>query len=69
MIYDAHIEMFGSRQILIEGCRGLLEYRENIIRVALYKKTLTVTGTNLHLENMTEDSITVCGTIDGTIFE
>ena len=69
MLNDVRIELYGDRRIIIDGCKGLLEYRENIIRVALYKKTLTVTGTNLHLENMTEDSITVCGAIEGAIFE
>ena len=69
MVNDVHIDLLSDRRIYIDGCKGLLEYRENIVRVSLFKKTLTVLGSDLQLENMTEDSISLSGKIDGLSFE
>ena len=69
MLNDVRIELYGDRRIFIDGCKGLLEYRENIIRVALSKQTLTVTGSELALENMTEDTVTLNGKIENVSFE
>ncbi len=69
MVNDVHIDLLSDRQIYIDGCKGLLEYRENIVRVSLPKKTLTVFGSDLKLEYMTEDSISLSGKIDSVSFE
>ena len=48
----------------MEGCKGIVEYREDLIRVNLRQGQLAVGGRNLELSCVSEDSMIVRGYIN-----
>lgn len=65
----AHFEFSGNREAVIEGCRGILEYDENIVRLQAGKLTVRILGRGLALRNLRRDSAIVSGFITSVEFE
>lgn len=62
------IELWGNKQITIEGCKGILEYGENLISVSCGKYAVSISGIGLELKNMTENSCMITGEFQGLTF-
>lgn len=58
-----HIELFGNLELTIDGCRGILEYEDDSIRLNLGKNALRVTGRNLSLKALTDQTAVIEGYI------
>lgn len=56
-------QLRGKRWVCIENHRGLLEYTEEIIRVAVHRGSLTVKGRCLQITRMTKTALEIKGTI------
>lgn len=65
---DPTIELLGNRQMLIEGCRGILEYDDGYVKINGGRYAVTVLGEELELKNLTDRSCTVSGRIDSIGF-
>ena len=63
LISGAHIEMFSNKQISIEGCEGVLDYRDEIIRLKINKSIMMICGTDFDIVSFEEKKIIVKGTI------
>ena len=61
---EAHVELQGTHEALLEGCKGIVEYREDLIRVNIRQGQLAVGGRNLELSCVSEDSMIVRGYIN-----
>lgn len=48
----AHIEMNGNREIIVEGCQGVLEYGDNIISLNTGRLTVRICGCELSIISM-----------------
>ncbi len=59
----SRIEIIGNNEGLVEGCTGILEYDENIIRVSTKKFEVKFVGDNLNLKCLTPENIIVQGSI------
>lgn len=60
----AHVEFLNNNQeAIVEGCTGIIEYNDNVIRLNTPKFILRFTGRNLQVSCMMEDSIVVRGFI------
>lgn len=59
----ARIEMTGNRRAVVEGCCGIVEVEEGIIRLNTGSGILRFVGRDLGLSCMTEDSAVVTGFI------
>ncbi|MBC8570861.1 YabP/YqfC family sporulation protein [Oscillospiraceae bacterium NSJ-54] len=57
------IELSGNREAVVEGCQGILEYDENVIRLSLGRMMLRFCGRNLQLRCMAAESVVVEGYI------
>ena len=57
------IELSGNREAVVEGCQGILEYDECVIRLNLGKMMLRFCGRNLQLRCMAAQSVVVEGYI------
>ena len=68
MVIGTHIEIFSNKKILIEGCYGINEYNEELVRINLSKGQLLIFGRNLELKNMESKNITVIGIIHSIEF-
>lgn len=63
-----HLELSGNREAVVEGCRGVLEYDENVIRIDGGKISVRFMGTGLELRNFTDHSATISGVITSIEF-
>lgn len=48
---DAKIEMLGNREIIVDGCKGVVEYGENSIKLNIGELTLSLVGDELIIES------------------
>lgn len=62
------IELAGNREAVIDGCQGILEYDENIIKLAAGKMSVKFTGRNLQIKVLTHDSAVIEGFISNIEF-
>ena len=53
----------GSCEMLAEGCRSILEYSENRIRLDMGKETLVIEGEKLTMSDFHRDTLTIRGSI------
>lgn len=59
------LEMCGNRQILVEGCGGVLEYTQEAVRLRYGRLVLRFTGRGLCLHALSARSLTISGWITG----
>ncbi len=64
----AHFEMNSNREVAIEGCKSILQYDENIIRINTGKMITSFLGRNLSIKCLTPDSLIVEGFITSIEF-
>lgn len=58
------ITIIGFDEMLIENYKGILEYEEFYIKISTNIGNININGFNLSLEQVTEDDISVKGTIE-----
>lgn len=63
MLQGVLIELNGNRELAVDGCRGILDYDMGLIRINCGKMVLKVTGRNLIIRCMSQDSMIVNGFI------
>ena len=61
----ASVTIFGGRQARIDGCRGILEYSQESLMLAMRKGRLMIRGANLVLKAMNTHELVVSGKILG----
>lgn len=61
---ESHLEFNGNREVIIEGCSGILEYSEQQVRVNTPQCILRFQGRNLQICTMTQDCIILSGHIE-----
>ena len=69
--FTAHlpfIQITANKKIFIDGCEGILEYQDDIVRINTGTFILLVKGRRLYIKCMTATSITLCGYISGVEF-
>lgn len=64
----AKIELTGNREISVDGCRGILEYDESVVRLNLGNMIIKITGAGLTIPSMTAEQTTVTGSIAAVEF-
>ena len=57
------VELIGDRRVMIENHRGILEYSDVCMRVALSGLILRVIGSGLELRRLTLTEMTIAGKI------
>ena len=64
-----HIEMQGNREIIIDGCRGILEYDEDRIKLNAGSLVITFQGSGLVIKTYSENQTVLAGEVVGLAFE
>lgn len=62
------IEFRGNTDVIIEGCRGILEYRDDCIALNLEKKTVSFYGNKLEIDNFLDGFVQIKGEITSSEF-
>ena len=58
---DSRIEILGNTEAVVEGCKGVLEYDENVIVLNLGKMSVKFEGEDLSLKCMNDSDAVVEG--------
>lgn len=58
-----HIELCSNKIVTIEGCKGIIEYNENTVRVNCSKLVVKCCGCGLSISAPNSETITVTGTV------
>lgn len=58
---SSRMEVTDDQRVVVEGCRGILEYEEDIIRLHIACGVVRFCGQSLCLSCLTEDSALVTG--------
>ena len=59
----ARIELSGNTRAVVEGCKGILEYEDDVIRLNTASGIIRFMGQNLGMNCLNEDSAVVEGKI------
>lgn len=59
----AHIEISGNREVIVEGCKGVLEYDEKTIRLNTGKLILRLEGSELTISALQAEQAIIRGNI------
>ncbi|MDQ5983717.1 MAG: YabP/YqfC family sporulation protein [Eubacteriales bacterium SKADARSKE-1] len=65
---SAHFEVNSNSEVIIEGCKGILQYDENIIKVNMGKMITAFCGRKLSVKCLNTDSLIVTGFITSIEF-
>ena len=64
----AEINLKGNREIIIDGCYGIIEYSDCLISVNIGKSTLKIMGFDFSISDYSDSNITVRGNIKNIEF-
>ena len=56
-----NLELTGNREMTVEGCKGVLEYDEDMVKLNLGKMILQVRGRDLNIIGLTDDAAVLEG--------
>ena len=59
----------GNHQISVEGCRGIIEYTTECIRVNTVRSILTIKGKNMEIREVTMEYVLIEGMILGAEYD
>ncbi|MBR6551334.1 MAG: YabP/YqfC family sporulation protein [Clostridia bacterium] len=58
-----NIELYGNKQVIIEGAKGVVDYSEDFLKIDLGNICIKITGTNLVIESFIYEQVDVKGEI------
>lgn len=64
----AHTEIFGNREIILEGCMGVFEYSDTYLKLKLQKGALILCGCGFDIITFEGSTIVVKGKISSLEF-
>lgn len=62
-IYRCKVETKFNREVVIDGCKGVIDYSDQTITINVDKGIVTVDGVNLTLYSLEEGYVIIRGTI------
>lgn len=68
MLSPVHMDMKSNREIVVEGCSGIEEYDENLVKIKVPKMVVSFFGRNLEIKCMSFDSLVIEGFITSIEF-
>ena len=68
MVNCTHLEINGNNEVIVEGCKSIVEYDENIIKISTKKMFIQFLGRNLRIKCLNTDSLVIQGFITSIEF-
>lgn len=65
---SSHMELNGNREVIVDGCGGVLEYDCDVVRIKSGKLIVKFSGRDLNIKCLTADSLVVEGFITAIEF-
>ncbi|MBQ5994416.1 MAG: YabP/YqfC family sporulation protein [Clostridia bacterium] len=66
---EPHLEAQGNREFILDGCRGILEYEQGLIRLNTDTLVITFRGENTEIKSYSEIGTVISGNILSVEFE
>lgn len=60
---EPKIEMLGNREMIVDGCKGVVEYNETLIKLSLGESVLSLSGDNLIIKSFDSSVAVISGQI------
>jgi sporulation protein YqfC len=64
----SYIQMTDNIEIVIDRCKRIMTYDENIIKLSLVNNSLTITGAGMKMRNFSIEGVIISGKIHGIEF-
>ena len=64
----AQIQILDNREVLVECCKGILRYDENLIQIQAGSRVLTFTGLHLRMQSFSVSGLMIRGELHGIEF-
>ena len=58
---EPHIEVVGNHKIVVEGCKGVTLYQQNVIELTLVRQRLRILGDELSMEQLITGDAMITG--------
>ncbi len=68
IIKGVHIEFFSNKKMIIEGCRGIIDYQSEYLKLKLKKGFINIIGTDFLISTFEEEKLIVNGNITSVEF-
>ena len=68
MLDPISIEMKSNKEAIVEGCKSISQYDENVISINMDKMTISFFGRNMEIKCMNSDSMVIRGVINSVEF-
>lgn len=65
---SSKVTLNSNKEAIIEGCRNVLEYEDDRIKLNLGNKTLLILGNSLSIDSITVNGVIVTGNISSVEF-
>lgn len=68
MLLGPHLELFGNREVVVEGCMGIWDYSDSYLKLKLQKGALILCGTSFDIISFENATIRIKGSISSVEF-
>lgn len=63
MVGGAHAEIFSNKEMIIEGCKSIIDYQSDYLKLKLKKGFVNIMGNNFLITAFDDEKIVVKGNI------
>ena len=64
----SYYEINSNREINVEGCRGIIQYEKNLVKLNMQNMITIFCGRNLEIKCLTKDSLVITGFVTSVQF-
>lgn len=68
MNISPYLEFSSNKEVILDGCKGILEYQSEIIRINTNKMVVAFKGRGLNIKCLTASSVVISGYITSVEF-
>ena len=67
-IEEPQLEFSSNRQLVVDGCKSILEYEPETVKLKLYMYNVRIIGHDLMLNNLSNETVLITGFIQSLEF-
>ncbi len=69
LVQGTHVQILGNKEIIIDGCDGVINYNENSVSVKSNRLKITIEGENMRIKTLSDKDISLKGFIKSVNYE
>lgn len=66
---DSQIQIIGNKEVLVDGCKKILEYDDVFVKVSTWNMIVNIWGSELTVNDFGSGEIFICGNIQSIELE